>query len=704
MKLSRSNLTTLKLAGWSFSVLSLMLCYVSTSVALTQLTPLREQGKTAQELVSTLNSRHFRKMPLNDTMSERFFDNYIDTLDPAKSFFYESDIKEFESHSTKFDDYIRAGDLSVGYDIFNRYRQRVAVRLESAISRLENPDQTFEFTTEDSINVDFENSVWSKDLAESNKLWHKRIKLNLLSLMLTDKTLEEAKTALIKRYQMQLTRVEQQNQDDVFETMMNALTLLYDPHTNYMSPSTVENFTINMSLQLQGIGAVLRTEDEYTKVDRVIVGGPADKQGELKRSDRIVAVGQGDQGELVDVIDWRLDDVVQLIRGQRNTIVRLKTLTPEDQIKIVKITRDTVKLEEQAAKKAVFELTDGKNLYKVGVIDIPTFYHDFEAYRRRDPNARSTTRDVQRLIDELNEENVDGIILDLRDNGGGSLQEATMLTDLFIDPGPVVQIRTSREEIDRRYTSRRVAYYRGPLLVLINRLSASASEIFAGAIQDYKRGLVVGNQTFGKGTVQSLSPLLQGQLKITESKFYRVSGDSTQHRGVIPDVKYFDFIKTEDIGESSYDTALPWDQIHKVPHATYFDFDDMVPFLQTKHNQRVVKDPDYVYLIDQANLIRENEDRKSISLNLEARKNEQTSIQSKSLAIENKRRKAKGLSTYKTVEELEAEDSNGDDDAPLSADQEIDPDKDPVLNETGHILVDYIKLLENDRVQKIANF
>ncbi|MGH1470307.1 MAG: carboxy terminal-processing peptidase [Cellvibrionaceae bacterium] len=679
---------------------------LSSNVTLDTLQPTEGQSKTTKEIVQTLTHRHFREMPIDNALSEKFLTKYIDSLDPGKSFFFASDIKEFNKHKTKFDDDFKAGKLSESFKIYNRYRNRVELRLEAIITRLENEDQKFDFTVDETLPLDIEDAEWATDQAAATQMWHKRLKSNLLNLMLTDKTLEEAKKTLIKRYKMQLNRFSQQKSSDAYETIINALTTLYDPHTNYFGPRQAENFNINMSLKLEGIGAVLRTDEEYTKVDRIVTGGPADKQGDLKRGDRIIAVGQADS-ELEDVIDWRLDDVVKLIRGERNTVVNLKVLTPEDLTKNIKITRDTVKLEEQAAKKAVFDLSDGQNVFKVGVIDVPNFYIDFDAYRKRDPNYRSTTRDVFKLLKELEEENVDGVILDLRDNGGGSLQEATQLTDLFIDPGPVVQIRQSNEKISRHSQSRNLAQYRGPLIVLINRLSASASEIFAGAIQDYQRGLIVGNQSFGKGTVQSLSPLTQGQLKITESKFYRVSGDSTQHRGVVPDINYPDFIDLEEIGESAYDNALPWDQIHEVPHSKYYDLEKMFPYLQTLHQKRAEKDPDFVFLIDQSDLFKENSNRKTISLNEKTRKANQEAIKQKGLSIENKRRLAKGLTAYKSLEEFqsaEEKENEEDEERSFSGPQEINPAKDPVLNETGYVLVDYIKLLEGDRVQKVANF
>lgn len=492
---------------------------------------------------------------------------------------------------------------------------------------------------------------------------------------------------------------------------MNALTTLYDPHTNYLSPRTLENFNINMSLSLEGIGAVLKIEDEYTKVERIVPAGPADRQGQLRPADRITAVGQGEDGEMVDVIGWRLDEVVNLIRGPRNTVVRLEVLPPDNVPKTIRITRNTVKLEDQAAKKAVFRLSDGETNYKIGVIDIPNFYQDFQAYRNGDPNYRSTTRDVRRLLEELERENIDGLILDLRNNGGGSLQEATMLTDLFIDPGPVVQIRHSDERIMRERGSRSMAVYRKPLIVLVNRFSASASEIFAGAIQDYQRGLVVGNATFGKGTVQSLVKVHEGELKITESKFYRVSGDSTQHRGVVPDILYPDLIDLDLVGESSYEHALPWDQIHKVPHAEYYNFKPLLPMLSNRHHERASKDPDFIYLVEQAEAAKQINKRKVVSLNLDKRRAEEEAFKQSALARENKRRNAKGLEPYKDVAAFLA--AEGDDlinndsdeeELPQPDPTEINLEKDPILNETGYILVDYINMLRTDQVQKVANF
>jgi carboxyl-terminal processing protease len=671
------------------------------------LTPTEGQARTTKEVIRTLEDRHYRNMALDDQLSGRFLDNYLDMLDPGKTFFFKSDIEEFNKHRNRFDDDLKAGNLDKGFEIFNRYRERMRVRLEAILARLESEDFEMDFTQDEKLVVDMDEAEYAVDQATANDKWHKMIKSNLLNLILADKTVDEAKETLIRRYKTQLSRLDQQNSTDVFETMLNSLSTLYDPHTNYLSPRTLENFNINMSLSLEGIGAVLKVEDEYTQVERIVPAGPAAKQGQLKAADRIVAVGQGADGEMVDVVGWRLDEVVNLIRGPRNTVVRLEVLPPDNVPKTVEITRNTVKLEDQAARKATFQLGDGDSLYKIGVIDIPNFYQDFQAYRNGDPNYRSTTRDVRRLLDELEQENIDGLILDLRDNGGGSLQEATMLTDLFLDPGPVVQIRQSDDRILRDRGSRSMAVFRKPLVVLVNRFSASASEIFAGAIQDYGRGLVVGSQSFGKGTVQSLVRVHEGELKITESKFYRVSGDSTQHRGVVPDIIYPDLIDFKLVGESSYDHALPWDQIHEAPHAEYFHMDPMIPMLQAKHEVRAAKDPDFIYLVEQSELAMKNSERKTVSLNLEKRKADEEKLKKEAMALENKRRLAKGLEPYKDVKTfLAAEGDDGEDrvDPSLSNPDEISLEKDPILNETGYVLLDYINLQRSDQVHKIANF
>lgn len=662
------------------------------------LKPTKEQSITTIDIVDKLSKRHYRNLSVDNSLSVEFLDNYIKSLDPARLYFMQSHIDAIYENRLKHDDYISKGDLQPAFDIYMHYQELVTDRLSWVLSLLEDPKFKFDFTKNESVAIDREHVPWAKSSKELDELWMKRLKLSMLNLKLADKTQKEAKETLVRRYRNQLNRIAQQTSQDVYETVINSFTVLYDPHTNYFSPRTSENFNINMSLQLEGIGAVLQSEDEHTKVVRLVPGGPAYKQGQLKPADKIISVAQGEEGELVDVVGWRLDEVVNLIRGKKDTVVKLEVLSGETAAKTIAIKRGTVKLEDQAAQKAVLEVNDGEKTRKIGVIDIPAFYHDFDAWRRGDKNYRSTTRDVAKLLSELQEEEVEGLILDLRNNGGGSLQEATMLTDLFIDQGPVVQIREANGRVSQHNRSRSRAQYRGPLVVLINRLSASASEIFAGAIQDYQRGIVVGSQSFGKGTVQLLSELPEGQLKLTESKFYRVSGDSTQHRGVIPDIKLPVLIDHEEVGESAYETALPWDKINPAKHGTYFNFSEMLPSLSNRHKERSAKNPDIIKIIDEAALVQKNRERKTVSLNEKERLKEKESLELAQMAIENRNRKAKGLKEFESLKDFRAYEKEELEKAEAEAaasPSDIDIKDDALLTETGHILVDLIELLKN---------
>lgn len=692
-----------------FLLILLLSTYGANVLALPALKQTPEQEKTAIEVVTQLQKKHYRNQELNDDLSARYLNDYLKALDPAKNYFLRADIAEFEKHSKKFDDYLKKGDLSQTFVIFNRYNERVEKRLDAILAQLTNKDAKFDFDVEESMSTDWENSAWPANQKEADELWRKRIKFNLLNLILTGKTLDESKTILEKRFTNQLRRLKQQDSEEAFSVMMNALTMLYDPHTNYLSPRNAENFNINMALSLEGIGAVLQSEDEYTKVMRLVPAGPAAKQGDLKPADRIVAIGQGTTGEMVDVVGWRLDEVVDLIRGKKDTIVRLEVLPAKaspGNSKVISIKREKVKLEEQAAKKHIFNAGEGENVFKIGVIDIPTFYMDFEAYRNRDPNYKSTTRDVFNLLGELSEANVDGVIIDLRENGGGSLQEAAALTDLFVDPGPVVQIRQSNEVISRSYRSYSPAVYRGPVVILVDRLSASASEIFAGAIQDYSRGIIIGTQSFGKGTVQSMLPLKQGDLKITESKFYRISGDSTQHRGVVPDILLPTLIDVDEVGESSYDNALPWDRIHAVKHEKYFNIPVLLPSINQRHEARIKTDPDFVFLREQMALAEENSEKKTVSLRKATRELEQKQTEQRVLEMENRRRKAKGLEPYASYAEIKDNGSVDEEDEEVSSaePEKIDPANDPLLNEAGQVLADFILELQKNEKTRLANF
>ena len=676
------------------------------------LAPASAQSDTLKEIIEVIEDRHYASRRYDDGLSAQHFTAYLDALDPQRMFFDADDIDLFSQWRLALDNAGRAGNLAPAFTMFNKYHDELKGRLTGILNTLPETIESFDFEVEEYLDIDRSAMPWAQDDAELDERWRKRIKNQALSLLLAEKAPEEIPETLERRYQSQLKRLGQYNAQDVFQIYANTLAEQYDPHTNYFSPRRAENFDINMSLSFEGIGAILQIDDEYAKVTRLVPAGPADKQGGLRPSDLIMGVGQGETGPIEDVIGWRLDEIVDLIRGPRDTTVRLEVIPDKgktDQRRVVPIRRNEVKLEEQAAQKQIIEFTDEDGqTHRVGVIDIPAFYIDFEAYRRGDKLYRSTTRDVKKLVDELVSDGVEGIVIDLRDNGGGSLQEANQLTGLFIEYGPTVQIRSAESRVWRDGKRRRSQYYEGPLAVMINRLSASASEIFAGAIQDYGRGIIVGEQSFGKGTVQSLVPLQEGQLKITESKFYRVSGGSTQHRGVVPDINYPSLFDPEKIGESALDNALAWDQIAPTRFNRYDNYDSIIPTLASLHNARAANDPDYQFLQDQVDLA---QDARAISvLPLQqsgriAMRDEQEAL---ALAIENKRRLSKGLEPLETLDT--------DDDVPESTptvsneetalphnevedaadDEAATPDV--LLLETGKILVDSISLRPTDVV------
>jgi carboxyl-terminal processing protease len=677
------------------SILTLMLlCLTSLAIAELDYTP--NQAKTAVEVIEKLSTKHYRKQPLDDELSRKLLHELIDSLDPTKSYLLQDDITEFQKWEIRLDDMFKAGDLSAGFFIYNRYVRRAMSRLQANIRLLES-DFQFDLTKDEYLPIDVATNPWPVTNADADDEWRKRIKEAYLRLMLNDKEPEAARELLIKRYTNLHKQLGQRDSEDIFQLIINSLASLYDPHTAYMSPRSMENFRIAMSLSLTGIGAVLQLEDEHTKIVRVVPGGPADKQGILKAGDKIISVGQGDE-EKVDVVGWRLDDVVDLIRGPKDSIVRLELIPAQGESagnsRDISIVRDKIQLEEQSAKAEVIDVQIDAGKYRVGVIEIPAFYLDVDAYYNRDPDFKSTTKDVMQLLQDLEKQSVDGIILDLRNNGGGFLQEATTLTDLFIDPGPIVQVQHSDQLISRNYRSRADAYYRGPLVVLINRLSASASEIFAGAIQDYGRGLVVGGQSFGKGTVQVQLPVREGQLKLTESKFYRVSGNSTQHLGVIPDLQLPSFYDIDKVGESSEDNALPWDRIPAAPHRRYNLTRVPMKTLQERHEYRLKMDPDLVHLHGKLALIKERQKTKQLSLNEIKRRQEAKEYDTVLLSLENKRRLAKELPIYPSIEEWRAieEPEEGDDDRSVA-------EKDPILYEVGNIISDYMSLAKSPMQQ-----
>lgn len=606
------------------------------------------------QLVTTLLSRyHYKNFNLDDSLSSIMFDKYIKTLDYSRVYFYRSDINSFEKERYLFDDYLLAGNIQPFFDIFNVYEKRLIERMEYVDTIL---TRGFDFTLNDSVEISRENSNWVSTRPEMDKLWDLRIKNDALSLSLVGKDEEAIKTNIKKRYDNFTRALFQYNSEDVFQLAMDSYTTSVDPHTNYLSPITSDNFKIDMSLSLEGIGARLMSEDGYTKVVEIIPGGPAFKSKEINVDDRIIAVAQDEDGEFVDVIGWRITDVVQLIRGPKETTVRLQILKAKDgataKPEEIVLVRDKVKLEDQAAKKEVIEVTNNGIAYRIGVITIPKFYTDFEGTRNGDNNSKSTAADVRALLEELKQEKVDGVIIDLRNNGGGALSEAIDVTGLFIEKGPVVQVKNTEGyvEVDRDVDPSIV--YGGPLAVLVNRFSASASEIFAAAIQDYGRGVIVGEQTYGKGTVQNLIDLNRvarsnlnqyGQLKLTIAKYYRINGGSTQNLGVVPDIAFPSYVDPQMFGESSEISALPWDQIDPTNYQLFSSLNQVIPQLNTLSEKRRENDLDFQFLVEDIESYKESRNDKYISLNSDIRKQEKEAEEEKEFQRENERREENGL-------------------------------------------------------------
>ncbi|MNO31670.1 Tail-specific protease precursor [compost metagenome] len=651
------------------------------------LQPDRDEIVASLNVVELLKRHHYSKPPLDDARSVIIYDSYIKLLDPARSYFTAADIAEFDKWKTQFDDFLKSGNLDPGFTIYKRYLDRVKQRLDFALAELNKGVDKIDFNAKETLLIDRKDAPWMKDQAELDDLWRKRVKDEVLRQKIAGKEPKQIQETLTKRYKNQLSRLDQTRAEDIFQAYINTFAQSYDPHTNYLSPDNAENFDINMSLSLEGIGAVLQSDNDQVKIVRLVPAGPAAKTKQVAPADKIIGVAQGNK-EMVDVVGWRLDEVVKLIRGPKGSVVRLEIIpasnAPSDQTsKIVSITREAVKLEEQAAKKSVLKLKQDGRDYKLGIIEIPAFYLDFKAYRAGDPEYKSTTRDVKKLLTELQKEKVDGVVIDLRNNGGGSLQEATELTSLFIEKGPTVLVRNSDGRVDVLEDENPGAFYKGPLALLVNRLSASASEIFAGAMQDYHRALIIGGQTFGKGTVQTIQPLNHGELKLTLAKFYRVSGQSTQHQGVLPDIDYPSIIDTKEIGESALPEAMPWDTIRPVVKPAADPFKPYLAQLKAQHEARSDKDAEFTYIRDRLALTQKLMNEKTVSLNEQDRRARHDEIEAKQLALENIRRKAKGEEPLK---ELKKE----DEDALPTEDENTKPEDDAYLSETGRILIDYL--------------
>jgi carboxyl-terminal processing protease len=645
------------------------------------LSPTERQRRVSKLVSNVIERSHYRQSPINDPVSALVLDRFIEQLDGARSYFLASDIAEFERFKYQLDDAVVAGQLEPVFAIFNRFQLRNRERVTHALELLKTePD----FTVDESFEFDRAKAPWAQTPAELNEIWRQRVKNDAVSLMLTEKTWAETRDILHKRYERVLKRTEQVTSDDIFEVFMNAFAHVFDPHSSYFSPRNSEEYRIQMSLSYEGIGASLQLVDDYVTVLNVLPGGPAAVNGTLSANDRIIAVGEGRKGKLVDVIGWRLDDVVQIIRGKVGTTVRLQILpagaAPGSAEKQLELVRNKVTLEAQAAQKEVRKVKRGDQDMVVGVINVPSFYQDFEAKSSGEKDYRSTTRDVRRLIDELKQEGVSSLIMDLRGNGGGHLTEATALSGLFIPTGPIVQLRETGGRVEVLDDPEPSVAWDGPLIVLVDRFSASASEIFAAAIQDYGRGIVVGQQTYGKGSVQNLYPLDRyalgpdpgfGQLTVTIGKYYRVTGESTQHRGVQPDIAMPTAISAEEVGESTRESALPWDRIRPVDFGHETQLTQAVAALEQAHEERIAADPDFRTLLADLESFDRIRTQKKVSLNLKTRIAEREQLEKERVDRENARRTAHGLQPVAKLADL-----NG-----------VDP-PDAVLAETAEIAAD----------------
>ena len=689
--------------------------------------PLTEHRRTNIQIVEQLKRNHYEKKKLDDQLSSDIYDNYLSSLDRNKTYFTQNDITSFEKYRFELDDSLNKGDLKIAFEIFNVYQKRLTSFLKFSVDLVKSRQEKLDFTKDEYLDIDRESASWPETQETQRALWKRRVKAQILSMRLNDKPAEEITETLEKRYSNQLKMVARTKSEDAFQLYMNSFTSIFDPHTTYFSPRTSDNFNINMSLSLEGIGAVLKSEDDMTSIVRLVPAGPAAKSGELSPADKITAVGQGSTGPMIDIVGWRLDDVVSLIRGPKGSTVKLQVLSKEgdqESTKNVSIVRNTIKLEEQAAQGRILEveLTDAgvptttelvSRAIKLGVIEIPTFYIDFKAQQKGEKDYRSTTRDVKRIIAKMKQEGVDGLLIDLRSNGGGSLQEADQMTGLFLGSVPTVQVKAARRDANIFANNGQQVAWEGPLAVLVNRLSASASEIFAGAIQDYGRGIVLGSQTFGKGTVQTLIPLNRGQLKLTAAKFYRVSGKSTQHRGIIPDIEFPTLVDFEEIGESSLDGALVWDVIEPIDYKKEYAVGNRLENLELNHQKRVQSNPYFTYYKAISEKAEENKLKKTISLKESTRLAEKQNEDKWRLMVENNLRVSTGKTAATSLDHLEElEEAEEPTDADENSTNETQQSMltfekikdDPMLEEAGRVLRDLIKLNSaSERGREIAS-
>ncbi len=692
MDISKMSLTTLQKPTQYLIALIVAIITILASASQSQgnssisLSPLNEHSRSTKLITRFLSKYHYKTFKINNSLSDQIFDSYIEALDPNRSYFYQKDIDSFQIFRYKLDDALNHPELNAPFQMFRLFQARVDERTLHALDLLK---EKFNFSINEKLIIDRSKLDWAVDKDELDEIWRKRVKNDVLALRLAEKDAGEIKDTLAKRYKGIAKRSQQIDAEDVYQLFINAFASTLEPHTNYLSPRTSENFEIRMSLSLEGIGALLRTDGEYTLVEKIIPGGPADLCGLLHATDRIVGIAQQNEKEFNDVVGWRLEEVVEQIRGTKDTKVKLQILPGKEgqtaKIKEIHITRDKIKLEEQAARSEVIEIHDESKVFKIGVIDIPAFYIDFAAYQRGESDYRSTTRDVDNLIKQLKSEKIDALILDLRSNGGGSLTEATQLTGLFIDEGPIVQVRDSNGHIEVHRDLDTNISYQGPLIVLVDRFSASASEILASAIQDYHRGMVVGETTFGKGTVQQLVDLNNfdstrdeklGQLKATIAQYFRINGGSTQHRGVVPDIDFHTNFTSDEYGERALKNALPWTSISPISHHYGFIDEQIIKNTTSMHDSRIKVDDKFNSLVNILQLDSELRNKKTISLLESTRKKEYEKIESIRAA------------NQKFLKNTEANLNKLDDD-----EQYIDV----LLDETAHIATDLAKFLKSHR-------
>ncbi|WP_342646189.1 carboxy terminal-processing peptidase [Mucilaginibacter sp. CSA2-8R] len=688
-------------------------CQASTSApgnvdGSTNLQPDQVQSQVAKEVASLISSYNYKKVPLNDSLSTVVYNRYIKALDENHNYLLASDIKDFDRFKTAIDDDLKAGNLNDVFYIFNVYQKRYLERINYSLSQL---DKTYDYSKNESFTYDREKEPWMGSEADMNKLWAQRVKYDLLNLKLASTDASKNKETLKKRYQNLIAQAKKLSNQDVFQLFMDAFTESVDPHTNYFNPANAANFNIEMSRSLEGIGASLQSENEYITIKSIVAGGPADKSRQINIDDRIVAVAQGKTGEFQDIVGWRIENAIALIRGTKGTTVRLRLLPKGSGAKphIVEMMREKIVLKDQLAKKEIRTYNQNGKTVKIGIINVPAFYIDFNAYRAKDPNYQSTTRDVKLILDTLKRENVDGVILDLRQNGGGSLIEAIELTGLFIKDGPVVQVRDTRNRVEVNEDEDSSVAYAGPLAVMTDRFSASASEIFAGAIQDYGRGLIIGTQTYGKGTVQSaieldkvINPSIRdmitsmtkkangtgaesrfGQLNLTVAKFYRISGSSTQHKGVLPDISFPSVIPLDKYGEDTEPSALPFDMIAKSNYTKVGDLSGAIPQLTKAHEQRMANNANYKYLLEDIADYKKRQNETSVTLNEQQLKQQRDADEQKAFERNNLRRAALGLSALQKGQT-----------------RPKNEDLDFLKMEAGQILTDFISL---DKTARYTN-